>query len=57
MSLVKACLGVFVISSMGNIRTAACSKNFGGHDAHQCRVEGHHFRPVLSKSFPDTGAE
>ena len=27
-SLVKVCLGVFVIASMGNILTAACSKNF-----------------------------
>jgi hypothetical protein len=27
-SLVKTCLGIFVISSMGNIVTAACSKNF-----------------------------
>jgi hypothetical protein len=26
--LVKVCLDVFVIASMGNILTAACSKNF-----------------------------
>jgi len=47
MSLVKVCLGVFVIVSMGNILTAACSKNFGGHDALQFRVEGHHFRGLF----------
>ena len=27
-SLVKVCLGVFVIASMGNSLTATCAKNF-----------------------------